>query len=119
MLIKGLTESISSRLTGSLPSISVAFPCCWIRHSIKESMRNRTKYKDFSDYQYVDLLCLTPTVDYIKTKHRKSLEHPHYTAHSFAVRTRSNFYRDVQRFAMNIKYSQPQDRKRIKSKIGK
>lgn len=76
MLIKGLTESISGRLTEGSHSISPAFPCCWIVHYNMESMRNRTKYKDLSDYQYVDLLCLTPTVDYIKTKHRKSLSSP-------------------------------------------
>lgn len=48
MLIKGLTESISGRLTEGSHSISPAFPCCWIVHYNMESMRNRTKYKDLS-----------------------------------------------------------------------
>lgn len=117
MLIKGLTESIACRLREGFPSISPVLPFCRFEHSFKESMRNRTKYKDLSDYQYVDLLCLTPTVDYIKTKHRKSLTHPHYKSHSAARRTRSGFYKDCRLFVMKIKFVQPQQRKRIIFKI--
>lgn len=53
MLIKGLTESIACRLREGFPSISPVLPCCRFEHSFKESMRNRTKYKDLSDYQSV------------------------------------------------------------------
>lgn len=117
MLIKGLSESIACRLREGFPSISLVLPCCRFEHSFEESMRNRTKYKDLSDYQYVDLLCLTPTVDYIKTKHRKSLTHPHYKSHSSARRTRSGFQKDCRLFVMKIKFVQPQQRKRIIFKI--